>query len=185
MFRLSDQDRSQVAAAGIRGGQNRALLDAVHDLYARFEDERTTRQPICDASGRCCRFEAYGHRLFVSTVELAAFVASDLPTPPAWDGTGCPYQVDGLCSAREGRPFGCRVYFCDPTSKDWQTAQYEHFHAAIRELHERFDVPYVYAEWREALSAVGLPRNAAAGPVDSESPVGKRRIVLTVVPDRR
>ena len=158
------------------------VVTSIRAIYAEFEVERQARQPQCDASGRCCRFEEYGHRLFVSTAELAAFVAALPPSPPAWDGTGCPYQVEGLCTAREGRPFGCRVYFCDSSSKDWQTTQYERFHAAIRELHERLGVPYVYAEWREALAAIGLPKQALP---TEQSPVGKGRIVLTVVPNRR
>lgn len=150
----------------------------MREVYDAFERERLAREPKCDASGSCCRFEAYGHRLFVSTLELASFVANSPPTPAdAWDGTGCAYQVDGLCTAREGRPFGCRVYFCDPTSTTWQQEQYERFHARIRELHERFGVPYWYTEWRDGLGIVGLP--AAA------SPVGKSRRLLTVLPAGR
>jgi hypothetical protein len=183
MFRLSDDDRSRLADVVSCDAGDVELIASVQSIYADFERERASRQPKCDASGRCCRFEAYGHRLFVSTAELAAFVASRPPSPPTpWDGTGCPYQVEGLCTAREGRPFGCRVYFCDPSSTDWQQAQYERFHDAIRELHERRGVPYLYAEWRDALSAVGLPGQ----PTESApSPVGKARIVLTVVPSRR
>ena len=84
-----------------------------------------------------------------------------MPSVVGWDGLGCPYQLNGLCAAHEARPFGCRVYFCDPASTDWQHDQYERFHAAIRELHERFGVPYWYAEWRDALNAVGMPDREA------------------------
>jgi hypothetical protein len=183
VLRLNDEDRSLLKDAVTRYATDPELVASIQAIYVEFEAERLARQPRCDASGRCCRFEEYGHRLFISTAEVAAFIAAGPPaTPPAWDGTGCPYQVEGLCTARDGRPFGCRVYFCDPSSKDWQTTQYERFHASIRELHERRGVPYVYAEWRDALAAVGLPSEATE---PDSSPVGKGRIVLTVVPSRR
>ena len=30
----------------------------------------------------------------------------------------CPFQKDNLCTAREPRPLGCRVYFCDPAYQE-------------------------------------------------------------------
>ena len=47
------------------------------------------------------------------------------------------------------------MFYCDPTAADWQRQQYEHFHAAVTALHERFAVPYAYVEWRAALAYVG------------------------------
>ena len=180
MFKLSDEDRSAFATAVAQASTQPALVAAVREVYAAFEAERAGRSPRCDQSGKCCRFEAYGHRLFVTTVETAAFKASLQAAPVGsmsnWDGTGCAYQVDGLCSAHEARPFGCRVYFCDPTSTEWQHEQYERFHAAIRELHERFGVRYWYAEWRDALAAVELP-----DPHDLPLPASRERIRLPTV----
>src|SRR4029078_813190 len=37
-----------------------------------------------------------------------------LPAGAVIDDAGCPFQVNGLCTARERRPLGCRVYYCDP-----------------------------------------------------------------------
>lgn len=188
VFALDEDDRQRLRTAVNTAAAQPALVAAVRSLYDDFEEARGLRQPRCDASGECCRFEAHGHRLFVTGAELAAFLTAP-PTArqPTWDGTGCPYQVDGLCGAREMRPFGCRVYFCDRSSDDWQHEHYERFQVAIRELQDRFGVGYVYAEWREALSAVGLPEAAAKpGKVDPVgNPVGNRRIVLTVVPAGR
>src|SRR4051812_50089543 len=115
-------------------------------------------------SGRCCRFEEYGHRLFVTTLELAAFLheieqstaAGKSAARPGWDGTGCPFQSGRLCSVHAIRPFGCRMFFCDATSTEWQNQAYEHFHARLKRLHEDLAVPYVYMEWRRGLVAGGL-----------------------------
>jgi Fe-S-cluster containining protein len=49
------------------------VRDAVMRLYAAVQKEIDTRRPLCVISGRCCRFEEYGHRLYVTTIELAAF----------------------------------------------------------------------------------------------------------------
>jgi Fe-S-cluster containining protein len=136
------------------------VLGAVRRLYADVRREIDARKPVCVMSGRCCRFEEYGHRLFVTTAELAAFVhdlgAADPGGGVPWDGTGCPFQSNKVCTVHAIRPFGCRMFFCDATSTRWQNEQYEHFLSRLKRLHEEFDVPYYYVEWRKALQATGL-----------------------------
>lgn len=135
------------------------VTEAVRQLYSDVQRQIDQRRPICVVSGRCCRFEEYGHRLFVTTVELAALVAeigSGTTAAPAWDGSGCPFQVGKLCGVHAFRPFGCRMFFCDATSTDWQNETYERFHARLKRLHEDLGIPYAYVEWRQALRALGL-----------------------------
>src|SRR5438105_1903167 len=75
-----------------------AVADAVAAVYADLAKEVETRRPRCELSGRCCRFEEYGHRLYVTTIELAAFVRSAVERKvPQWDGRGCPFQAGKLC----------------------------------------------------------------------------------------
>jgi Fe-S-cluster containining protein len=149
--------RAAVLAASTRP----EVRDAVARVYAELQLEIDARKPVCNASGRCCRFEEFGHRLYVTTIELAAFVsnASASPPGPAESGShmaGCPFQVRGLCSVHDIRPFGCRVFFCDATSDQWQHDQYERFHRELKRLHEQFGVLYRYVEWRQALAALNL-----------------------------
>jgi Fe-S-cluster containining protein len=142
------------------------VQDAVLRVYGQLQREIDLRRPVCNASGRCCRFEAFGHRLYVTTLELAAFVRGLRPVPRPWDGTGCPYQVEGLCSVHPIRPFGCRIFFCDAGSEQWQHERYERFHRELKRLHETLAVPYLYVEWRQALAALGetvLPPGPVAG----------------------
>src|SRR5688572_28172809 len=104
----------------------------VTELYAAVHREIDARRPRCDLSGRCCRFEEFGHRLYVTTMELAAFAheleqarsARQLPAVGPWDGTGCAFQRGRLCGVHPIRPFGCRMFFCDPTATDWQNQLY-------------------------------------------------------------
>lgn len=145
--------------------QRTEVRQAVWQLYDDLREQIRRRGPICDLSGRCCRFEEYDHRLYITTAELATFVhdlrlrpGSEKLLPPVltWDGTGCPYQQDGLCGVHDIRPLGCRLFFCDPSAEQWMNDQYEQFHADLKRLHERLGVPYLYMEWRQALEAVGL-----------------------------
>jgi Fe-S-cluster containining protein len=143
------------------------VLEAVARVYAGLQREIDQRRPVCDASGRCCRFDEFGHRLYVTTMELAAFFGQLTTSAAGTDLGGCPFQVGGLCSVHAIRPFGCRVFFCDSTSDAWQHEQYERFHGELKRFHETLDVPYRYIEWREALKAMGIEavpvREAASG----------------------
>src|SRR5688500_9413909 len=85
---------------------------AVARVYADLQREIDARKPLCTASGRCCRFDEFGHRLYVTTIELAAFVAGLTDGPTQANPGGCPFQLGGLCSVHTIRPFGCRVFFC-------------------------------------------------------------------------
>jgi hypothetical protein len=162
------QLRDAVHAAAARPD----VRDAVEQVYRDVADEVARRRPVCVVSGRCCRFEEYGHRLFVTTAELATFLhglerqggpASAIDsTVRTWDGTGCPFQVAGLCGVHALRPFGCRIFFCDATATQWQNDAYETFHARLKRLHEELGLPYFYVEWRQALRAV-LPKFGQGG----------------------
>ncbi|MGF1635020.1 MAG: hypothetical protein ACFCVE_14300 [Phycisphaerae bacterium] len=157
-----DSFRSAVQAAGSRLA---AARSAVAPLRAGLAAATAERRPVCVNSGRCCRFETYGHRLFVTPLELAVVLAdaAALRRSPelaaaeaAWSGEGCPFQAGGGCGIHPHRPLGCRVYFCDETSDDWQSQQYEAFHAGLKEAHTNLNVPYQYVEWREALRAMSI-----------------------------
>lgn len=142
-----------MVSRAIEQAQQRVDLTVrVHGIYEDVTRAIDARRPRCDVSGRCCRFEEYGHLLFVTTIELAAFAMGRNDAPEI--GAGCPYQIDGLCSVHTIRPFGCRIYFCDPTAQEWQQMQYEQFHLRLRQLHDELDVPYFYVEWRQGLRAI-------------------------------
>ena len=147
-------------------------------LYGRLDREVARRGPRCDASGRCCHFESWGHRLYVTGLEIAWFLtrAPD-PAPEAAVGTaasggesgarslpvlaaapardGCPWQVAGCCTAHAVRPMGCRVFFCEPGSEDWQQDLYERMLGELRHIHTLHDLTWRYMEWRSGLAEVG------------------------------
>lgn len=147
-----------------------AISDAVARILANADAEIASHHPVCRSSGKCCQFEKYGHRLYVTAAELAHFSrwaqnnAAPSPAPSSsptaislpqffarQSPEGCPYQVEKRCTARDARPLGCRVYFCDQTAQSWQHDLYEKYHARLREVHDRHALPYRYLEWRSAL----------------------------------
>jgi len=144
-----------------------ALLADVASLLAEADADIAARKPVCRASGRCCKFEQYGHRLYVTAAEKLYFAEKTPAAPSAQPPVvslpqffardkieGCPYQIDGLCTAREARPLGCRLYFCDENAQHWQNEVYEKYHARLRALHEHHGLPYRYLEWRAALREI-------------------------------
>jgi Fe-S-cluster containining protein len=152
------------------------VRDGVARVYQELQREIDARKPICNTSGRCCRFEEFGHRLYVTTAELAAFVGEQGTRSKGqrgasddWDGRGCPFQVGGLCGVHPIRPFGCRIYFCDATSTNWQNEQYERFHADLKRLHDTLSVPYFYVEWRAAVADLEIA--SSAPPPTTSKPV--------------
>jgi len=134
-------------------------IRAVHEEIARATAQQ---RPRCDVSGRCCRFEAFGHRLYTTGLEVAWTLArvheqggtlSFAEVRDAHANGTCPFLVEGRCSIHASRPMGCRVFFCDESARDWQRDLYEKMQTEIRSLHDRHGIPYEYGEWRSLLAA--------------------------------
>jgi hypothetical protein len=107
------------------------LHQRVRELYARVDAEVAAEGPRCDSSGRCCRFKEYDHTLFISHIEAEVLLASAPSYSKPVTNEFCPFQVGNLCTAREPRPLGCRIYFCDPT---YQERSHEITESALKEL---------------------------------------------------
>jgi Fe-S-cluster containining protein len=158
MFLTQTKDQLLAFRQAVEAASSRTEVhDSIHALYDALQDAIDLRQPRCSASGKCCNFDAYGHRLYTTTAELATFLHDLRQSQSSVLGTQsstCPYQQNNLCSAHPIRPFGCRIFFCDPTATLWQQDQYERFHTHLKHLHGRLNIPYHYMEWRQALQAL-------------------------------
>jgi len=134
-------------------------LDRVRDRLARLYRELDARiaalGPVCQLSGRCCRFREYGHRLYLSSLE-AAYLLDQAPPPvrPLDDGARCPWQDDlGHCQARSGRPLACRVYFCDPNFEGQAEPLSEAFLRQLKTFADEAGLPWDYRSLHEQLRA--------------------------------
>ncbi len=120
------------------------MRDSLLQLYDELDAEIAAAGPVCELSGRCCRFEEYGHTLFLSQPEADLLAEESPPTTGPVDETACPYQVDRLCQARERRPMGCRVYFCDPKYAGRGEELSERYIARLKQLHGRHGTAWDY-----------------------------------------
>ncbi len=129
-----------------------ALAARLAVLYDSVDSAIAGYGPVCRNRGLCCRFADFGHRLYVSTVELTYFVrhARDSWRLPGEDDA-CPYHHAGRCEARTFRPLGCRIFFCEPEAREWQGPEYESRLIELRRVGSRFGVAYRYVEWLSVL----------------------------------
>ncbi len=123
---------------------NSSALESLRAILASAQEEVESLAIPCRACGKCCDFAAMDHRLFVSTAELALLAVEPPPSPA--EPLHCPYQQGGLCSARQRRPLGCRVFYCDSASQTRLNELYERYHQWIVALHQEWDIPYLYGE---------------------------------------
>lgn len=123
---------------------NVELTTELESLCADIDAEIARHNPVCQISGRCCRFKEYGHTLFLSQVEADRLFQVAFPVGQPISDATCPYQIDGRCTARERRPLACRIYFCDPNFADKQQEISERALASLKRMHERHAEPWLY-----------------------------------------
>jgi hypothetical protein len=96
--------------------------------------------------GKCCDFDNFDHRLFVTTPELM-YLAAKLGAEgvmPMKTGR-CPYNHDGKCTIYENRFAGCRI-FCCKGDADFQSRLSESAVQKFKLASAEFGVPYKYLD---------------------------------------
>jgi Fe-S-cluster containining protein len=142
---------------------------ALEALYEELDEELPRWEFTCSASGNCCDFDAWDHRLYASTVEAEYFFRRAPSGRANDDPRQCPaWGTDRLCKARAGRMLGCRTYYCPPYPRGVPEDLHDRYDARIKALHEAHAIPYAYrdivqwaAERRPAAS--GAPRPPTSG----------------------
>ena len=114
-------------------------------LYDDVDRQVAAAGPVCVASGRCCRFKEYGHTLFLSNLEAEILLENAPPYEPPVTADGCPFQKDNLCTAREPRPLGCRVFYCDPSYQETGSRLTEEYLRRLKQLSREHGVALCYA----------------------------------------
>ena len=134
---------------------NRQLISKVAEIYNWLDLQIRQNASVagqCNICGKCCDFDAFDHRLFITTPELmylsANITAENIKPMPAGK---CPYNVDGKCTIYEYRFAGCRI-FCCKADRDFQSSLSESSLEKFKSLCEEFDVPYRYTDLPTALN---------------------------------
>ena len=147
----------------------RAAFALLQVLYEEVDAFVNKSRAVCLARGVCCRFEEAGHELFSTGLE-ADYAADLLPEAPAPEAEGrCPYHVGGRCTARQGRPLGCRTYFCDVNTQSVLEDAHEFFLRGIRQIERDTGYPASYARFPALLAARGVGGGKEAQPGASDS----------------
>jgi len=107
---------------------------------------------VCDACGKCCDFEAFDHRLFVTTPELRYITAMlNVERPKTTTSEKCPYNSDGKCTVHEHRFAGCRIFYCTGDA-DLQSRLSEAALKKLKLICEELEIPYTYRPLAAALN---------------------------------
>src|SRR5207245_6518630 len=142
------------------------LRRRVLELYHEVDRAVAAAGPVCVASGRCCRFKEYGHVLFLSNLEAEVLLANAPPYDQPLSADFCPFQKDNLCTAREPRPLGCRIYYCDPSYQETGQRISEEYLQRLKALANEHRVAWRYAPLHHFLNH---PEDAFAEPLDDRS----------------
>lgn len=143
-----------VPVATLRQASRRPdVITAMAQFYARADTLIAAQPGTCWNKADCCHFGHFGHRLYVTALEVCYYLGHVSDLDPAAEDS-CPHAVAGRCRVRLFRPLGCRIFYCDPQAAGWQGPVTEALLGELRTLHGRLDVPYFYADWMAVLSIV-------------------------------
>jgi Fe-S-cluster containining protein len=128
---------------------NNSLLTRVAEVYGWLESQirqNSDSAGVCEACGRCCDFENFDHRLFITTPELTYLLAKigDKNIKPM-TGSRCPYQERDKCTVYAYRFAGCRI-FCCKGNRDFQSGLSEAALEKFKLICTEFKIPYRYAD---------------------------------------
>jgi Fe-S-cluster containining protein len=132
-----------------------ALIDRVREIYGQIDEAVGTSPELagrCLACGKCCSFESYGHRLYVTPPELL-YLAHHIGSQnlkPVTDGL-CPYNVQGKCTIYDYRFASCRIFCCN-SDREFQNQLTESILAQLKKMCRDLVIPYKYMELTTALS---------------------------------
>jgi Fe-S-cluster containining protein len=137
--------------------RNDQIIARVSEIYNWIEARQLANSKItgqCAACGKCCDFEVYDHRLYVTTPEIIYFVEKlGLANIKQMVGGRCPYQVDGKCTVHAHRFSGCRI-FCCKGDASFQSELTEAVLKKLKALCSGLQIPYRYLELPAALKSV-------------------------------
>ncbi len=140
----------------VKPNADNLLLQKVDEIYNWLDlqiSSHSNLAGICDACGRCCNFESFDHRLFVTTPEVM-YLSTKLGGKDIKSMTTnqCPYQTEGKCTIYKFRFAGCRI-FCCKADKDFQSSLSESAIKKFKLLCTEFQIPYHYTDLATALNA--------------------------------
>ncbi len=137
----------------------RAFAD-LERTYDELRREVAATEVACDLRGLCCDFARSGQLLFATELEVEYARAHGGESPPDAPPDACPWFQRGRCELRDGRPLGCRVYFCDPAYAEKMTEIAERHHRRVVRIHEEHGLEYRYTRFVRTVREVSRCRGS-------------------------
>ena len=128
------------------------LLEEIKQLY-NWIDAEVASTGDCKACGDCCDFEKFGHRLYITSVELVYFTEKMKHDLHKMDNNVCPYRSDGKCTVYPYRFAGCRIFACG-RNEDIESDLSEKSLQKLKQIGEQHIIPYQYTDLKTALNSV-------------------------------
>jgi Fe-S-cluster containining protein len=130
---------------------DKEIIARVGEIYKWLDEQLDEQNASCEACGKCCDFESFGHRLFITTPEMIFFAAKIGPgNIKKMTGGRCPYQTDDKCTVYPYRFAGCQIFSCKG-SADFQSELTEESLNRFKSLCNEFQIPYRYVDLPTAL----------------------------------
>jgi len=120
------------------------VVKKVAEIYDWIDHEIQKQNYHCKNCGKCCDFEIFDHRLFITTPELIYLTEKLYPDKvrPMADSI-CPYNEESNCTIHANRFAGCRIFFCTG-DKDFQSRLTEEALKKFKSICIEYKVPYRY-----------------------------------------
>ncbi len=139
---------------------NNQILKRVAEIYKWLDSQISNNSDpagICNACGKCCDFESFDHKLFVTTPELMYLAANlNKENIKSMTTNRCPYNIRGKCSIYKYRFSSCRIFSCKGNI-DFQSRLSESALKKFKAICDWFQIRYRYFDIETALnSLVGM-----------------------------
>ena len=147
--RCRDVMREALSACRAESRLAGEIISIYNSQWEQIKDLDVT----CLGGGCCCKFDLADHRVFVTGAEMAVLLTSPPVDISRSKRLRCPWQDGPRCTAYAVRPLSCRSFYCCGSQHMLQQLC-EDAHNAIRTLHQRYSLPYCYADllaWCDAI----------------------------------
>ncbi len=133
---------------------NHQLIKKVAEVYDWLDSQVESHRDLagrCEACGKCCDFESFDHKLFVTPPELA-YLSANLcgENIKPMKTSRCPYNIDSKCTIYKYRFAGCRIFCCNGNA-DFQSSLSESAIKKFKSLCSEYQVEYRYDDLPTAL----------------------------------
>jgi Fe-S-cluster containining protein len=129
--------------------RDKEIARRVEAIYNWLDEQIAAHQDAagkCEACGKCCDFDTFGHRLFVTSPEMIYFREKIGSKNLKKISTGkCSYQAGDKCTVYEFRFAGCRIFCCKGDVR-FQSDLTEAVIKKFKALCDEFLIPYRYTE---------------------------------------